>query len=172
MSENMTDQSGFMPSAQSAPINFAELAQQNNARMNVATVPINASEPMQVTSMQDIVSFARGSVVRLPDFAEGQPFVARMRRPSLLALAKFGKIPNSLLTTAGSLFSGDGMATDSDNEDMLAKVYEVCEIIADASLIEPRLADLQEAGIELTDEQMMAIMNYSQGGVKALESFR
>ena len=41
-----------------------------------------------------------------------------------------------------------------------------------ASLEEPSFDDIKEAGLELTDEQMMAIFSYSQEGVKALESFR
>ena len=32
--------------------------------------------------------------------------------------------------------------------------------------------DLKEAGVKLTDEQMMFVFNYTQNGVEALESFR
>lgn len=132
----------------------------------------NALTGDQVTTLSQLASFAKGAIVQLPDFAEGMPFIARMRRPSLLALAKFGKIPNNLLTTAGQLFSGDAAATDADNSEMLADMYNVCEIIAEASLIEPTFGQIREAGMELTDEQLLAIFNYTQSGVSALESFR
>lgn len=134
--------------------------------------PVNCDMPMNITSLADLQSYAKGTVVRFPDFAEGQPFVARVRRPSMLVLAKQGKIPNSLLTAAGELFSKGGAGMDADNENMLSDVYDICKIICSASLVEPTMADIERAGIELSDEQLMAIFNYSQNGVKALESFR
>ena len=59
-----------------------------------------------ITSIAQLSEYAKGQVVRLPDFAPDQPFVARLKRPSMLVLAKSGKIPNSLLETASSLFDG------------------------------------------------------------------
>jgi len=134
--------------------------------------PINCDEQMRITSFTDLQSYAAGSVIRLPDFAEGQPFVARVRRPSMLVLAKQGKIPNTLLNAAGELFTKGGSGMDSDNERMLGDMYDIMRIICEASLIQPSLKDIENAGMELSDNQMMAIFNYSQAGVKALESFR
>lgn len=125
-----------------------------------------------ITSIDSLRAYARGRVVRLPDFAEGMPFVARMRRPSILSLVKFGKIPNDLLRTAGSLFLSDGNALDSDDPSMLSNVSDLLSEIAKASLIEPTYEDVLNAGLELTDEQLMAIFNYSQGGIEALKPFR
>ena len=141
-----------------------------NNTMNFA--PQNFSQDLQVTSLNDLQTYAQGCVVRLPDFSEGQPFVARIRRPSLLVLAKQGKIPNSLLTTAGELFAKGGAGLDSDNENMLSDMYNIMEIIATSALIQPTMADIKNAGLELSDDQLMAIFNYSQSGIKALESFR
>ena len=134
--------------------------------------PVNCDTPMNITSLADLQSYARGTVVRFPDFAEGQPFVARVRRPSMLVLAKQGKIPNSLLTAAGELFSKGGAGMDADNENMLSDVYGICEVIARASFVQPTYDEIQQAGMELSDDQIMAIFNYTQNGVKALESFR
>ena len=134
--------------------------------------PVNCDTPMNITSLADLQSYAKGTVVRFPDFAEGQPFVARVRRPSMLVLAKQGKIPNSLLTAAGELFSEGGAGMDADNENMLSDVYGICEVIARASLVQPTYDEIQQAGMELSDDQIMAIFNYTQNGVKALESFR
>ena len=134
--------------------------------------PVNCDTPMNITSLADLQSYAKGTVVRFPDFAEGQPFVARVRRPSMLVLAKQGKIPNSLLTAAGELFSKGGAGMDADNKNMLSDIYDICKIICSASLVEPTMADIENAGIELSDDQLMAIFNYTQNGVKALESFR
>lgn len=134
--------------------------------------PVNCDDVMQITSITDLQRYAGGTVIRLPDFAEGQPFVARIRRPSLLVLAKSGKIPNSLLTTAGELFSKGGGGLDSDNENMLADMYNIMHIICEAALIKPTLSEIESAGIQLSDDQMMQIFNYTQTGVKALQSFR
>lgn len=136
------------------------------------TVPINCSEAMKTTSVFDLQTYAKGTLVRFPDFAEGQPFVARVRRPSMLVLAKQGKIPNTLLTSANELFSKGGGGMDGDNENMLADIYSICEIICESALKEPTYQQIKEAGLELSDDQLMAIFNYTQTGVKALESFR
>lgn len=134
--------------------------------------PVNCDQVMGITSVSDLQSYAAGVVVRFPDFTEGQPFVARVRRPSLLVLAKSGKIPNSLLTAAGELFAKGGGGLDSDNDKMLSDMYDIMHIICEAALVQPTLAEIEGAGIQLSDDQMMAIFNYSQAGVKALESFR
>lgn len=149
--------------------NMGQVGQVTNAYQ---VQPINCEKAMQITSANDLQSYAAGVVVRLPDFAEGQPFVARIRRPSMLALAKSGKIPNSLLTAAGELFSKGGEGLDADNENMLSDMYNIMYIICKSALIQPSMEEIEGAGLELSDEQMMAIFNYSQTGVKALESFR
>lgn len=134
--------------------------------------PVNCDQVMGITSISDLQSYAAGVVVRFPDFAEGQPFVARVRRPSLLVLAKSGKIPNTLLSAAGELFAKGGGSLDSDNDKMLSDMYDIMHIICEASLVQPTLAEIEGVGVSLSDDQMMAIFNYSQAGVKALESFR
>lgn len=135
-------------------------------------IPVNCDEAMHITTVSDLQSYAAGTVVRFPDFGDGQPFVARVRRPSMLILAKQGKIPNSLLTAAGELFSKGGGALDTDNENMLGDMYSIMDVIATAALIQPTMSEIKSAGIELSDDQMMAIFNYTQAGVKALEPFR
>ena len=134
--------------------------------------PINCDQMMGLTSATDLQKYAAGVVVRLPDFAEGQPFVARIRRPSMLVLAKTGRIPNTLLTAAGELFAKGGGGLDADNEKMLSDMYDIMSIICESALIQPSMKEIKEIGLELSDEQMMAIFNYSQTGVKALETFR
>lgn len=134
--------------------------------------PVNANDLMNITSVADLHRYASGTAVRFPDFAEGQPFVARVRRPSMLVLAKSGKIPNSLLTTASQLFAKGGASLDTDDKNMLSNFYDTCRIICEAALVQPTLAEIESAGMTLSDDQMMAIFNYTQTGVKALESFR
>ena len=145
---------------------------QNEVKVAQKERRVNHTDYESITSIADLQRYKSGTVVRLPDFAEGQPFVARLRRPSMLVLAKQGKIPNTLLSAAGDLFSKGGSGLDTDDNEMLSQIYDICRIICEASLIEPTLNDIEMAGVELSDEQMMAIFNYSQTGAKALESFR
>ncbi len=123
------------------------------------------------TTIEELKSYQPG-IVRLPDFAEGQPLIAKVGRPSMLKLAASGKIPNSLLTTASKLFTGGSEGLDSSSENMLKDMYDVCMVMADATLIEPSIKDIESAGLSLTDEQLMAIFNYTQSGIKALDNFR
>lgn len=123
----------------------------------------------KVTSIQDLIEYQKGQYVRLPDFAEGMPFYARLKRPSLLALVKSGKIPNRLIITANKLFNGKGM--DEKDEGSMSDVLEIFDCLCDATFVEPSYSEMKEAGIELTDEQYLAIFNYTQQGVKALERF-
>lgn len=132
------------------------------------------NQPQQLiqTTVFDLRNYANGTLVRLPDFADGQPFVARMRRPSLLKLAKEGKIPNELLTTANSLFKEGGETLDETNTSMLSNMFDVMKELAAASLIAPTYDDIINAGMELSDNQLTAIFSYTQQGVEGLKSFR
>lgn len=129
-------------------------------------------EKATVTSIDELKRYSSGAVVELPCFAEGQPFVARLKRPSLLGMVKQGKIPNTLLVRANELFVQDGTGFDPDEQDMMSQMFDVLELLARETFVEPTYTEIKEAGIELTDEQMMFIFNYAQQGVKALESFR
>lgn len=130
---------------------------------------------LKVTSIEELKNMATGEVVELPPFQGDVPFVARLKRPSMLSLAKSGKIPNSLLTEANKLFQGGAMGVvkqNIDNENMMNQLFDVMDIICEASFVEPTFKDLKDNGIELTDEQYMAVFTYTQQGVKSLENFR
>ena len=127
---------------------------------------------VNVTSIEDLKNYANGTVVEMPPFAEGQPLIARLKRPSILGMAKQGKIPNTLLVKANELFLQNGAGLDAEEEDTMKQLYDVLDLIAKETLVEPAYEDIKSVGLELTDEQMMFLFNYSQQGVKALESFR
>ena len=90
----------------------------------------------------------------------------------MLVLAKQGKIPNALLNAASDLFTKGGSGLNTNDTDMLSQVYDICKIMCESALIEPTMQEIESVGLELSDEQMMAVFNYTQYGVKALESFR
>lgn len=131
-----------------------------------------AKEALQITTIEQLKEYANGQVVEIPAFAEGQPFVARLKRPSMLKLAESGAIPNSLLITANELFAKGGAGFETQKESAMKDMMDVMRSLCSAAFIEPTWEDLQEAGVELTDDQIMFIFQYTQTGVKALESFR
>ena len=125
---------------------------------------------LKVTPIDDLLKYSRGELVEFPPFAENQPFVARLKRPSMMVLMKTGKIPNSLLSTANALFSGTSNVEEDEN--FYKEILEVIEVVAEAAFLEPTWREIKDAGIELTDDQMTFLFNYTQKGVKALEPFR
>lgn len=133
---------------------------------------LKTEENVNVTSIDELKKYVGGSVVELPPFAEGQRFFARLKRPSMLNLIKQGRIPNALLGKAQDLFENSGNALrDKRNQqegDAIKQVFEVIDILCEASFVEPKYSQLKEAGIELTDDQYMFIFNYTQNGVQAL----
>lgn len=131
-------------------------------------------EPLVPTSLEQIAKYKDGVVVELPPFADGQPFVARMIRPSMLGLIKSGKIPNSLLNQATSLFANGANALNGTgkNATNANELFEVIDAIVDAALLEPTIEGIRSVGMDLSDDQLMAIFSYTQKGVKALEQFR
>lgn len=126
----------------------------------------------KLTSIEDLMKYAQGVLIDLPPFGPGQPFAAKLRRPSLLSMTAKGKIPNTLKVKANELFQGGNELLDTDNENMMKDLYDILMIFANAALVSPTMEQIEDAGIELTDEQLMFIFNYAQEGVKQLESFR
>lgn len=130
-----------------------------------------AKTEKKITSIDELKKVANGAIVELPPFAEGTTFCAKLKRPSLLNMVKQGKIPNTLLVRANELFVQTG-GLDPEEENMMEEMFEVIELIANETFVEPTYKEIKEAEIELTDEQLMFIFSYAQQGVKALESFR
>lgn len=130
------------------------------------------AQHQQVTTIEELKSYQYGQLVELPPFAEGQPFVARLRRPSLMVLIKSGKIPNQLIAMATKMFANGGGAIDSDDADSITELLDVVDVLAEAAFVQPTYKQLQEAGIQLTDDQYMALFSYTQNGVEGLKSFR
>lgn len=131
---------------------------------------------LKVTSIEELKKIANGEIVELPGFTDGTNFVARLKRPSMLALAKTGKIPNNLLGAANKLFIGVGNVLNSTqnkkNDDALSELFDIIEVICEEAFVEPAYNELKENGIELTDQQKLAVFTYTQRGVKSLENFR
>ena len=117
--------------------------------------------------MNILDSIKTSQVVTLPGWC-GDTVEFELKRPSILALAAAGAIPNPLMKTARKLFYS-GVSPDGGD---LAEEGRVLLEIARAALVKPSFDELEEAGIELTDEQLVAIFQFTQLGAKALDRFR
>lgn len=131
----------------------------------------NQVKTRKITSLAELKQYKEGCIVELPPFGINQPFVAVLRRPSIMGLASEGKIPNALLETAEGLFSGKNSGSKSGAQ-ILTEMKGVLDIVAKEALVNPSYDEIEEAGVKLSDDQLIAIFNYSQEGVKALKSFR
>lgn len=127
---------------------------------------------LKTTTLKELKSYVSGQIVELPPFAEGQPLVARVSRPSMLKMVSDGSFPNELLVKANEMFMQSETGYDVDDPGMMKDVLGVVEVMAEKALIEPTYEDIKKAGLSLTDDQLIFLFNYTQRGVKALESFR
>ena len=122
---------------------------------------------MAFLSGEKLTELAQGSEIELPGFAAEETISVRLRRPSLMLLAAEGKIPNTLLASVEDLFEKGDKNTVSFKERA-----EIFRIVAIASLVSPSWEELQNAGVNLTDLQLLYIYNFSQTGVDTLRRFR
>jgi hypothetical protein len=105
----------------------------------------------------------------LPGWDEGADFQCRLRRPGLVNMAcAAGFIPNPLLSAVEALFFPSGSPAKLP-PDQQAKALNA---IARYALVEPTFEQLREAGLELTDEQYMAIYAFALKGAEGLSRFR
>lgn len=116
----------------------------------------------------NVIKIKTSQEVTLPGWCE-EAFVCELRRPSLLTLASKGAITNPLMQTARKIFYAGISGKDGGKFDEESKVLLE---IARAALVNPTFAELEKNGVELTDEQLILIFQYTQEGAKALERFR
>ncbi|CEK35771.1 hypothetical protein UMC2_26641 [[Clostridium] sordellii] len=131
-------------------------------------------ENLQVTSLEQLKKFAEGELISITGFIEGEDFVVRVKRPSIMSLVKNGNIPNTLLTKASELFGGNNSKKKSKVDDIkeFTQLIDIMTIIAKECLIEPSVDDIESFGLNLNDDQLIEIFTYVQGGLKELEKFR
>lgn len=130
---------------------------------------------MQVTSLETLKQMKKDEIVELSPFEDGTRFVVRLQKPSMMHLISGGKVPNTLLNVAMDMFRGKTPEIASNaTKDVKAfkDMVGMMEVLAEACLVEPSFKVLKKENIKLTESQLMDIMVYSQGGLKALESFR
>ena len=128
---------------------------------------------MSVTTLAEITEKGSGVEIGVPGFVSGEYLTMKIKRPSLMEMAVHGKIPNTLMATAASLFkSGASECVDKFKDDdgkAFSDFSEAVHCVVKAAMVEPTYDELKERGIELTDVQLLYIYNYIQDGVDKLK---
>ena len=130
---------------------------------------------MQVTSLEQLKNIKITDIVDLGPFEDGTNLIAEVKKPNLMQLMVEGKVPNTLMPTAMGMFkngSGELVNKAIDDVDSLKDLVGMMEVFAEASLVNPSYSQMKEIGLSLTENQLIGILQFAQGGVKALENFR
>lgn len=130
---------------------------------------------MQITSLETLKQMKKTDIDELPAFDDGTKFIVELKKPNMMNLITTGKIPNTLLSVAMQMFNGKTSELAnraSEDPKILKEMVGMMHVLAEACLVNPTYSQLKENNIDLTENQLMAILSYSQGGVKALENFR
>jgi len=121
---------------------------------------------LKVTNFDDFQkvrnNFKDGEVVELPAFDSGEPFTAKLKRLSLLELAKSEILPNQLLGVLQEVYEGKQKAE-------IKKYAQLLDIVCEQVLVEPKFNEIKDI---ITDVQKLAILQYAQHGVSGLITFR
>ena len=130
---------------------------------------------MQVTSLEQLKNIKVTDIVNLGKFEDGTELIAEVKKPNLMQLMVEGKVPNTLMSAAMGMFkkgSGELVGKAVEDIDALKELVGMMEVFAEASLVNPSYQQIKDIGLHLTENQLIGILQFAQGGVKALEDFR
>lgn len=132
-----------------------------------------------VTSLEALKAVKCSKEVPLPPFPDGTPFIAELRKISLMDMAKKGRIPNPLLQ---SVFTVIGFESSTEKEDSnkaskdsdsmnSLEALDFMDSVVQNSLVSPTYQQIVDCGVELSDEQVFAIFGYAIGDLELLSKF-
>lgn len=128
------------------------------------------------TTIEELKEYANGAVVELPPFSDSQPFCVRLRRPNATEMLVNGSVPNELMHTAFVLFQlteeEEKKLSEQEQIENMERTQKMLQHIAKCAMVSPTYQDVLDAGLEMTDAQLIGIYNYVQTGVKKLAFFR
>lgn len=125
---------------------------------------------MGVSDIKRIVEVAGAQEVALSGW-DAEPFVCRLRKPTVFGMAISGVVPNPLMPVVDRMFRLDKNLNDALKKIPMADSVKVMVGIAKVALVEPTYKQLEDAGVSLTDTQIMEIYSYVLGGAAGLERF-
>lgn len=122
-----------------------------------------------VTSIEDMKKSYVQEVL-LPGFDGKQDITVELKRPSLMEMASSGKIRNDLLGAVAELFNTGISEIDSGKK--FKELSEAMVELAKAALVSPTYKEITDAGLVLTDAQLLYIHAFVNTGVDRLATFR
>lgn len=103
-------------------------------------------------------------------------FPCVLKKIDLLAWLINGKVPNELTAAVEDLFNLSKAKKKTVEEyndiDQIREGYKLNEWIARESMVEPKFDDLKDAGVYLSQQQLLDIYVFQMNGVNALKQFR
>lgn len=123
------------------------------------------TEAKKPTSLEAIKKIKREDLEELPAFLDGTPFVAKLRRPSLIHMVDLEQIPNELSVAVDELMGGQAAQYRTSIKERSAVLCAV----AKAALVQPTYEEVEDV---IDSFQLTAIWNYVISGVNALVPFR
>lgn len=130
---------------------------------------------MQITSLEELKQYAEGQVLEFPGFTDDKPFVARIKKYSLMGLATSGKIPNPLMVHAQRIFDNADQAMKGEKQLTTREKNEIKALedtLLHESLMEPTYQQILDLNIDLSPLQKALIIEASQGETSRLAHFR
>lgn len=126
---------------------------------------------MAVTPFEALLAQApiQPEELTLPGWQPDAEITVRVRRPSLYAMLAANAALNPLIPELNKLFVRHDHGSVSQPTNAYAKALIA---IAKECLTEPTYAQLEEAGVQLTDEQLLQLSLYATEGMEWLCSFR
>lgn len=131
--------------------------------------------------ISDISEFQQLATQIIPLYTTGETgeivkLNVRVKRTSLQALMKTGKIPDTLLSTAQALSKPNNeplteqelLNSKTMNDEKLKELLGMQRKVAEELLIEPTYAQIEQY---LDDDMVSQIVKYATGGLKDLERF-
>lgn len=110
-------------------------------------------------------------VVELTGWNPDETVEVKLRKPGLVALQMKGGVPNPVLAAIEGMYAGV-VPNTQNNPDATKTLAQALHHVARAALVEPTMAELEEAEIELTTQQYNEIYAFVLGGTEGIIRFR
>lgn len=127
---------------------------------------------MAITPFETLLTLAptQPEELTISGWYGGEPVTVRVKRPNFYHLLARGAVPNPLIPVVQKMFVHGLDVHDVAGAD--GEFARALLVIAEETLAEPTMEQLRDAGIELTDDQLLEIMIYATSGARALAAFR
>ena len=115
------------------------------------------------------------SIIKIPGFEQNEVFEIKVRKLSIVGLMSSGKIPNSLMKVVKDAFAGIKSSTQNGGEDNTEAIMDkagdigkLMDIVCREAMLEPTFEEVEDV---MNDAQKIAVFQFTQGGVEAVQPF-